>query len=236
MSIVDVIIILAILMGAVVGFKRGLTTQLVSTIGIILVMVLAFILKNPVSRFMYENLPFFDFGGLLKGLPVLNIFVYELIAFILVLSVLAIILKLLLKFTKIFEFLLKVTVVLSIPSKLGGAIVGMLENFIFVFIILYILNLPIFDFSINSKYKDKILNNTPILSQMVDKSIKVIDEFSDLKNKYEKEENPNEFNRETLDLFLKYDIIDVNSVETLVKKDKLKIKNVDEIIKKYKEG
>ncbi len=236
MSIVDVIIILAILMGAVVGFKRGLTTQLVSTIGIILVMVLAFILKNPVSRFMYENLPFFDFGGLLKGLPVLNIFVYELIAFILVLSVLAIILKLLLKFTKIFEFLLKVTVVLSIPSKIGGAIVGMLENFIFVFIILYILNLPIFDFSINSKYKDKILNNTPILSQMVDKSIKVIDEFSDLKNKYEKEENPNEFNRETLDLFLKYDIIDVNSVETLVKKDKLKIKNVDEIIKKYKEG
>lgn len=236
MSIVDVIIILAILMGAVVGFKRGLTTQLVSTIGIILVMVLAFILKNPVSRFMYENLPFFDFGGLLKGLPVLNIFVYELIAFILVLSVLTIILKLLLKFTKIFEFLLKVTVVLSIPSKIGGAIVGMLENFIFVFIILYILNLPIFDFSINSKYKDKILNNTPILSQMVDKSIKVIDEFSDLKNKYEKEENPNEFNRETLDLFLKYDIIDVNSVETLVKKDKLKIKNVDEIIKKYKEG
>ncbi len=235
MSIVDVIIILAILMGAVVGFKRGLTTQLVSTIGIILVMVLAFILKNPVSKFMYENLPFFDFGGLLKGLPVLNIIVYEIIAFILVLSVLAIILKLLLKFTKIFEFLLKLTVVLSIPSKIGGAIVGMIENFIFVFIVLYILSLPIFDFSINSKYKNKILENTPVLSQVVDKSIKVINEFSDLKDKYENEENSNEFNKETLDLFLKYDVIDVNSVETLVKKDKLKIENVDEIIKKYKE-
>lgn len=236
MSIADVIIILAILMGAVVGFKRGLTTQLVSTIGIILVIVLAFILKNPVSKFMYENLPFFDFGGLLKGLPVLNIFVYELIAFILVLSILAILLKLLLKVTKIFEFLLKLTVVLSIPSKIGGAIVGMIENFIFVFIVLYILNLPIFDFSINSKYQDKILNNTPILSQMVDKSVKVIDEFSDLKEKYEKEDNSNEFNRETLELFLKYDVIDVDAVETLVKKDKLKIKNADEIIKKYKEA
>ena len=236
MSIVDVIIILAILMGAVVGFKRGLTTQLVSTIGIILVMVLAFILKNPISKFMYENLPFLDFGGLLKGLPVLNIIVYEIIAFILVLSVLAIILKLLLKFTKIFEFLLRVTVILSIPSKIGGAIVGMIENFIFVFIVIYILSLPILDFSINSKYKDKILNNTPILSQMVDKSIKVINEFSELKEKYEKEENSNEFNRETLDLFLKYDVINVNSVETLVKKDKLKIQNVDEIIKKYKEA
>ena len=236
MSIADVIIILAILMGAVDGFKRGLTTQLVSTIGIILVIVLAFILKNPVSKFMYENLPFFDFGGLLKGLPVLNIFVYELIAFILVLSILAILLKLLLKVTKIFEFLLKLTVVLSIPSKIGGALVGMIENFIFVFIVLYILNLPIFDFSINSKYQDKILNNTPILSQMVDKSVKVIDEFSDLKEKYEKEDNSNEFNRETLELFLKYDVIDVDAVETLVKKDKLKIKNADEIIKKYKEA
>lgn len=236
MSILDVIIILAILMGALVGFKRGLTTQLVSTIGIILVIVLAFILKNPVSKFMYENLPFFDFGGLLKGLPVLNIFVYELISFILVLSILGIILKLLLKFTKIFEFLLKLTVVLSIPSKIGGAIVGMIQNFIFVFIVLYILNLPIFDFSINSKYQDKILNNTPILSQMVDKSIKVIDEFSKLKDKYENEENANEFNKETLELFLKYDVIDVNSVETLVKKDKLKIKNIEEIIEKYKEA
>jgi len=236
MSVLDIIIIVAILLGAYVGFKRGLTTQLVSTVGVILVVVLAFILKNPVSQFMYENLPFFDFGGLLKGLPVLNIFVYELIAFIITLSLLALILKLILKVTKIFEFLLKITVFLGVPSKILGAIVGMIENFIFVFIVLYILNLPLFDFNLNSKYKDKILSSTPILSNLVNDSVKVLEEFTVLKDKYEDTENSNEFNKETLDLFLKYEVINVESVETLIKKDKLKMEGAEEILNKYKEA
>jgi len=236
MSLLDIIIIVAILLGAYVGFKRGLTTQLVSTIGVILVVVLAFLLKNPISQFMYENLPFFDFGGLLKGLPVLNIFVYELIAFIVALSLLALILKLILKVTKIFEFLLKITIVLGIPSKILGAIVGMIENFIFVFIVLYILNLPIFDFNLNSKYKDKILSSTPILSSLVNDSVKVLEEFTELKDKYKDTENSNEFNKETLDLFLKYEVINVESVETLIKKDKLKMEGAEEILNKYKEA
>ena len=236
MSVLDIIIIVAILLGAYVGFKRGLTTQLVSTVGVILVVVLAFILKNPVSQFMYENLPFFDFGGLLKGLPVLNIFVYELIAFIVTLSLLALILKLILKVTKIFEFLLKITVFLGIPSKILGAIVGMVENFIFVFIVLYILNLPLFNFNLNSKYKDKILSSTPILSNLVNDSVKVLEEFTELKDKYEDTENSNEFNKETLDLFLKYEVINVESVETLIKKDKLKMEGAEEILNKYKEA
>lgn len=236
MSVLDIIIIVAILLGAYVGFKRGLTTQLVSTIGVILVVVLAFLLKNPISQFMYENLPFFDFGGLLKGLPVLNIFVYELIAFIVALSLLTLILKLILKVTKIFEFLLKITIVLGIPSKILGAIVGMIENFIFVFIVLYILNLPIFDFNLNSKYKDKILSSTPILSSLVNDSVKVLEEFTELKDKYKDTENSNEFNKETLDLFLKYEVINVESVETLIKKDKLKMEGAEEILNKYKEA
>jgi len=185
---------------------------------------------------MYENLPFFDFGGLLKGLPVLNIFVYELIAFIITLSLLALILKLILKVTKIFEFLLKITVFLGVPSKILGAIVGMIENFIFVFIVLYILNLPLFDFNLNSKYKDKILSSTPILSSLVNDSVKVLEEFTELKDKYKDTENSNEFNKETLDLFLKYEVINVESVETLIKKDKLKMEGAEEILNKYKEA
>lgn len=47
--------------------------------------------------------------------------------------------------------------------------------------------------------------------------------------------NATEFNRETLDLFLKYDVITVDSVETLRDKNKLKIDNLDEILNKYKE-
>lgn len=235
MTIIDIGIILILILGAIVGFKRGLTTQLVSTVGIILIIIVAFLLKNPVSEFMYKNLPFFDFGGLLKGISVLNIAVYEIIAFLIVLSVLVIVFKLLLKATKIFETLLKFTIILGIPSKIAGAVVGVIENYIFIFIILYIISLPVFNFNLESDYKDKILNNTPILSSVADNGLKVIEEFKILKEEYDKAPNANEFNRETLDLFLKYDVVTVESVETLINKDKLKIEGVETIINKYKE-
>ena len=44
----------------------------------------------------------------------------------------------------------------------------------------------------------------------------VFEEFASLKDKYEEETDANQFNLETLDLFLKYHITDVNSVETLI--------------------
>jgi len=87
----------------------------------------------------------------------------------------------------------------------------------------------------NSKLKNGILNNTPILSGFISDTTKVLEEFTSLKEKYEITPDASEFNRETLDLFLKYDVITVSSVETLVEKDKLKINNIDEILNKYKE-
>ena len=60
----DIIIIMIILFGAIVGFKRGIIKQSVITVGMIFVLILSFILKNPVSSIMYEHLPFFSFGGL----------------------------------------------------------------------------------------------------------------------------------------------------------------------------
>ena len=236
LNIIDIIIIVFILLGALVGFKRGVTKQLVSCLGLIAVVILSFLLKNPVSIFLYEHLPFFKFGGLLKGVTVLNILLYEVIAFLVVFAILMVALKLLLLATTLFEAILKATIVLSIPSKIMGAIVGILENFIITFIILYVLMLPIINIDItkDSNLGNKILKSTPILSGMVDKSFVVIEEFTDLKEKYESATNATEFNLETLDLFLKYDIITINSVDRLVEKNKLVIDNIDIVLKKYR--
>lgn len=236
LNIIDIIIIVFILLGALVGFKRGVTKQLVSCLGLIAVVILSFLLKNPVSIFLYEHLPFFKFGGLLKGVTVLNILLYEVIAFLVVFAILMVALKLLLLATTLFEAILKATIVLSIPSKIMGAIVGILENFIITFIILYVLMLPIINIDItkDSNLGNKILKSTPILSGMVDKSFVVIEEFTALKEKYESATNANEFNLETLDLFLKYDIITINSVDRLVEKNKLVIDNIDIVLKKYR--
>ena len=50
LNIIDAIVILVILFGAVMGFKHGFTKQLVSFIGLILIIFLAFKLK-----ILYQN-------------------------------------------------------------------------------------------------------------------------------------------------------------------------------------
>lgn len=238
MNIVDVIIVLVLLMGSVMGFKRGFTRELVSFLGFFIVIVLSYLFKNPVSIFLYEHLPFFKFAGIIKGVTVLNIALYELIAFVLLLSILTFILRLLVHFTNIFEGLLKVTIVLAPISKIGGAIVGFLESYVWLFVILYVFSLPVFNLSFlnESKYKDDILNKTPLFSSFIASTMDVIEEFSDIKDKYKTMDNAEEFNKETLDLFLKYNVVSIDSIETLVNKDKLKINNIDEILNKYKEA
>lgn len=238
MNIVDIIIIIFLAFGALIGFRRGFTKQLISSIGLLAVVILAFIFKNPVSTLLYENLPFFKFGGIFKGVTVLNILIYEVIAFFLVLAILMIILKILLFISGIFERFLNMTILLGIPSKILGAVLGILENFIIAFIVLYILTLPIFNIKglEDSKIKNTILKKTPILSTQIDKSIKVIDEFVELKNKYETAVDPVGFNLEALDLLLEYKITTVSSVEKLLEQDKLQMTGVDKILEKYREG
>lgn len=239
MEIVDIIILIIILFGAVIGFKRGFTRSLVSALGFIIIAILAFFLKNPLSVLLYENLPFFKFGGILKGVTVLNIALYELLAFVIVLAILGIALKILMVATSVFEKLLKMTIILGIPSKIMGAVVGAMEAFVIVFIALYVISLPIFNISFveNSKWKNQILNNTPVLSAFSKKTMGVVNEFAGIKEKYEdNNKNAEEFNKEVLDLFLKYDVVKVSSIDKLVEKGKLQINNVEEILMKYREG
>lgn len=236
LNFIDIVIILFILSGAILGFKRGATKQLVSCIGLTLVVILSFLLKNPVSVFFYEHLPFFKFGGVLKGVTVLNILLYEVIAFLIVFSILMIALKIILLATTLFEAILKATIVLSIPSKLIGALIGLVQNFMIAFIILYILVLPFFHLPMikEAKMANTILTSTPILSGRIDKSLKVIEEFTNLKKKYETATNASEFNLATLDLFLSYDIVTIQSVDKLVEKNKLVIDNIDSVLEKYR--
>ena len=104
-----------------------------------------------------------------------------------------------------------------------------------VFIALYVLSLPILGLDIlkESKFKNGILNNTPILSSVVKESVKIFDEFETLKDKYKDNTSVDEFNNEALDLMLKYKVVSVESADKLVELNKIKVdKN---IINKYRE-
>lgn len=221
----DIIIVMFILFGAIVGFKRGIIKQSVITIGMILVIILAFILKNPVSSIMYKYLPFFSFGGLLKDVAVLNILLYEVIAFFLVFSILSMILIFLIKISSVIEKLLKATFILAIPSKILGAILGLIEYYLITFIFLFILMQPTFelneiDIFNDSKLKNVILEKTPIVSKLAKNTV---DTFTETGNII-KNHNSENFDCEILDIMIKNKIIDEESLDYLYSQNKLKMK------------
>lgn len=224
MNVVDIIILIILAFGAILGFKRGFTKQLVSLVGIFAIIVLSFVLKNPVSVFFYNNLPFINFGGIFKDVSVINILVYEVIAFFMVFVFLTLIFKILLKVTTIFEKILKWTIILGIPSKILGAILGVVQNLIYVFIVLYILNLPTVGVNVisDSKVASTIINKTPILTNICDKTLIVFNEVGKLAKEYENTNNVGEFNQKALNLMIDNGVITKENAQKLIDKEKIK--------------
>jgi len=237
MALVDILIIGFIFIGGLVGWKRGVIKEAASAIGVVLITVLSFIFKNPLSIILYENLPFFKFGGIFKGVTVLNIALYELIAFLIVFSILMILWKIVIFASGIVQKIIDMTIIFGFPSKILGLLIGLIEYYLICFVVLYILVLPIFSVKevVDSKYANFVLEKTPLISNMFGDKMEFLDEFVSLKEKYKNTDSANEFNYDTLDLFLKYDIININSAKKLREKNKLKIDGIDNLLKKYEE-
>ena len=106
-SIVDALIVVLLILGIMGGLRRGLIKQAVLLVGLVAILVISFYLRGPISTYMYKHLPFFSFGGLFKGVSVLNILLYEVIAFLIVFSILYLVLRILLKISGIIESILK---------------------------------------------------------------------------------------------------------------------------------
>ena len=224
MGVVDIIILIFLVFGALLGFKRGFTRQLVSLVGIFVIIVLSFLFKNPVSIFLYNNLPFFNFGGIFKDITVLNILVYEVIAFFIVFFVLTIIFRILVKITNVFEKLLNATIILGIPSKILGAALGVVQNLIYTFIVLYILSLPTFNLTIikDSKVGNLILDKTPILNKIANKTLSIFNEVIALKEEFDTTTNVGEYNQNTLKIMIDSGVITRENAKKLIEKGKIK--------------
>lgn len=235
-TIVDACIILILGIGAIVGFKRGVIQSAAQFLGTLAVIIIAYYLKNPISEFFYTYLPFFNFSGALEGVTVLNIIIYEAIAYIVIILLLWAILRVIIVITGLLELILKMTVVLSIPSKLLGIIFGLAEAYIVLFVILFCAN-QIFmanNQKIDSKYASMILNNTPLLSEKVSNAYNSVDEVVSMASKYQDTEDKNEYNKEALDILLKNKFITVDAATKLIEKEKLEITGAEEILNKYK--
>lgn len=166
MNIFDIVIILLILLSGVTGLKQGLLKSGINLIGTILIYIIAFKMKDSIGLFLCKIFPFFKFNGYVT----LNILVYQLIAFVLIASILFSVFAIVLKLTGIVQKLVDLTVILDIPSKIGGFIIGLLEGYVVMFIIILILSVPLRNVELfsESTLVDKMINKTPVLSSTLD--------------------------------------------------------------------
>ena len=143
MNILDVGIVLLLIMFFITGFKRGVIKELVSLIGIVLVFIISYQLKDYIGNILCYIFPFFKFTGSIEGLSVLNIILYQAIAFLIVFSLLLSLYEVILKLSKSLQKIVNMTIILIIPSKILGGLISMIKGYIILFVIFIVLLVPL---------------------------------------------------------------------------------------------
>lgn len=237
MNILDIVIALVLIMSAIIGFKRGAIKEVVSLVGIIIVFILAFSLKGVLGNVLCKWLPFFNFAGNLEGVTVLNILLYQLIAFLIIYSLLFSVYMIVVKISGVVQKLVHMTIILWLPSKVIGAVVAFITGYVMVFVVLLALLIPLKDTDIfkNSKFANYIVYDTPILASSSANISTSINEIYELGEDLSKGDiSKNEANVKTMDILLKYKVVSAETARELVVLDKLDgISGLDKVIEKY---
>lgn len=236
-SILDIALILILFMFAVGGFRKGAIKEAVSLVGIVAVFVIAFLFKGVLGNLLCKFLPFFDFAGNLEGVTVLNILLYQLVAFIIIYSLLFSVYIIVVKISSGIQKLVNMTIVLWIPSKIIGALIAFVTGYIVIFAVLLVLLIPLKDSNLfkDSKVANYIVYDSPILSSSSESISNSINEIYDLSEELSRGKiDKNEANLQTMDILLKYKIVNPKTAKQLVALDKLDgISGLEEVIESY---
>ena len=233
-NIFSVVIILLILLCGVIGSKRGILKELVIIVGTIVVFVLSFLLKDVVASLLITNLPFFNFRIPLGNLVSLNIIFYQLIAFLVLVILFRLILQILVDVTGIFNKIINATIILALPNKLLGFIVGLIEGYILMFIILNVVAIPMSGSQLfmDSSVRKFIVNDTPVLKDSIGGLNYAIEDVLSLSS--EDDRNTNDL--KVIDIMLKYNVVETDFMDDVKSSGKLdEISGLDSVIDKYRE-
>lgn len=221
-AVINVVVILILVLGTYSGLKKGFLQSSIRIIGLIIAIIAAYILKNPISVFLYTHLPFFKFGGLFKGVSVLNVIVYELIAFLALLIIFLIAIKIICKITGLVDKLLSLIFLLGIPNKILGAIVGFIESVIILYFVSFVFKFTcnFMNLDIKPSLVDDVVN-FPVLKQTFGSSLSSLDEITSLALEYKDTKDKDEFNEKAMDILVKYKVITEENLQILIDSGKI---------------
>lgn len=220
--LIAIVIVIFMVMEVVNGYKKGFLESGVRLVGSILIIVGAYILKNPLSVFLYTHFPFFKFDGLFRGVTALNIIVYEVIAFVIVLVALFIIFKIICLFTKLVDKLLSLIFFIGIPNKILGAILGFVEGIVILYFVIAVFKIGtnLLGYEMEPSLADVVVE-TPILKHVFGATLDSLGEITTMAKEYEYTKDKDEFNQKVIDILLDYDLITKDNLEILIEDGKI---------------
>ena len=205
MNLVDIFFLLIILVCGLIGLKRGFFKELVLTVGYIILLIISYKLITPTANLIIS---------LVKvGNNPINLLIYQIIAFLVVFIILSIIFQLIVFLTNALEKLLNITIVLGIFSKILGFILGLVKGVIVAYLLSLLFTLPMFNnipMFRNSTIKTELLTKMPNI-----KLNQIVNEISKL------DINSNDFNKQVLQILIKYNIFTKEKVIDMVKSGQL---------------
>lgn len=166
MSIFDGLIILVGLFFVYYGYQNGIIKQVVDLVVLFVSMIIASFLSKLLCGFLYPVLPFFNFSGNSKGLKSLNLIVWRLIVYFLIILIIVLIIKKVFTKLKITAKLKETILEAGLVSKILGGIIGILFGAMVMYNVLTLVNLPFinFDLTSESNVAKVILEKTPVTS------------------------------------------------------------------------
>lgn len=224
MNLLDVFIIMIFLSFFVMGFKNGVIREVVNLVGIILVLVVSYLLKDWIGYYLCIYAPFFEFSGALKGFSSFNILMYQGISFFIVFGVLLSIYAMIVKTSALIQKIVNLTIILILPSKILGGIVGILKGWLLLFMSLIILMIPFGSSSFirESSLTKKILYQTPVISNYTGKFMNSLKDVYEMVHQVRKKKiTSTEADIKSIKIMLDYKMVNRKTVETLLEKNKL---------------
>ncbi|TQR19863.1 CvpA family protein [Psychrobacillus vulpis] len=168
----DILILILLVAGLITGARRGLIVQLIHMTGFIIALIVSYTYYKPLAEKFVLWIPFPAVTASSKltiaveSLELDQTF-YRIIAFALIFIVVKFALQLL---ASMFDFL-KYLPILGFVSNMVGAVLGFIEFYFIIFVLLYVLALLPIEFIQNlissSILTDWMLDHTPILSETV---------------------------------------------------------------------
>ncbi|MDV2581168.1 CvpA family protein [Alkalibacillus haloalkaliphilus] len=168
----DIILLILLILGFLIGLKRGFILQLMHLAGFVVAFIVARLYYEDLAGLLELWIPNPNtadehfWGTLISGSGLVDAF-YNGVAFIIIFIIVKILMQVL---ANMLDFVSNIPILSSINNLLGS-IFGLIEMYVIVFVVLFLLSLVsvdfVQDFIQDSSIASFMIENTPLLSDLI---------------------------------------------------------------------